>query len=164
MLLQSCLQCHYYSTGFLVPTVICCTHSDPVIVLYSSFVSVLASQQTHVPYRDSKLTRMLQESLGGNARTTMIICCSPASYNEAETKTTLFFGQRFVDDGDDEDDAGDTGRLHAVPISHQQDTGTPPHTYYCVHTCSNCTDIIQTFSLFYPQFACGVLLILCCTV
>lgn len=53
--------------------------------------------QNHVPYRDSKLTRILQESLGGNARTTMIICCSPASYNDSETKSTLMFGQRWVD-------------------------------------------------------------------
>lgn len=51
--------------------------------------------QSHVPYRDSKLTRILQESLGGNARTTIVICCSPASYNEAETKSTLDFGRRF---------------------------------------------------------------------
>lgn len=50
--------------------------------------------KSHVPYRDSKLTRILQESLGGNARTTMVICCSPASYNESETKSTLLFGQR----------------------------------------------------------------------
>lgn len=47
-----------------------------------------------MPYRDSKLTRILQESLGGNARTTIIICCSPASFNESETKSTLYFGQR----------------------------------------------------------------------
>ncbi|CAK9293294.1 unnamed protein product [Gordionus sp. m RMFG-2023] len=50
--------------------------------------------KSHVPYRDSKLTRILQESLGGNARTTIIICCSPASFNETETKSTLMFGQR----------------------------------------------------------------------
>ncbi|KAK7109259.1 kinesin heavy chain-like isoform X2 [Littorina saxatilis] len=50
--------------------------------------------KSHVPYRDSKLTRILQESLGGNARTTMVICCSPASFNESETKSTLMFGQR----------------------------------------------------------------------
>lgn len=40
------------------------------------------------------MTRILQESLGGNAKTTMIICCSPSSYNEAETKSTLLFGMR----------------------------------------------------------------------
>ena len=50
--------------------------------------------KTHIPYRDSKLTRILQESLGGNAKTTVVICCSPASYNEAETKSTLDFGKR----------------------------------------------------------------------
>ena len=42
------------------------------------------------------MTRILQESLGGNSRTTIIICCSPSSFNEVETKTTLLFGQRFV--------------------------------------------------------------------
>uniref|UniRef100_A0A7E4VJT4 Kinesin-like protein n=1 Tax=Panagrellus redivivus TaxID=6233 RepID=A0A7E4VJT4_PANRE len=50
--------------------------------------------KSHVPYRDSKLTRILQESLGGNSRTTIVICCSPASWNEGETKSTLLFGQR----------------------------------------------------------------------
>uniref|UniRef100_A0A3Q2P013 Kinesin-like protein n=1 Tax=Fundulus heteroclitus TaxID=8078 RepID=A0A3Q2P013_FUNHE len=50
--------------------------------------------KTHVPYRDSKMTRILQDSLGGNCRTTIIICCSPSVYNEAESKSTLMFGQR----------------------------------------------------------------------
>ncbi|KTF77051.1 hypothetical protein cypCar_00025609, partial [Cyprinus carpio] len=49
---------------------------------------------TYVPYRDSKMTRILQDSLGGNCRTTIVICCSPSSYNDAETKSTLMFGQR----------------------------------------------------------------------
>uniref|UniRef100_A0A8C7YFV6 Kinesin-like protein n=1 Tax=Oryzias sinensis TaxID=183150 RepID=A0A8C7YFV6_9TELE len=58
-------------------------------------ISALAEgTKTHVPYRDSKMTRILQDSLGGNCRTTMFICCSPSSYNEAETKSTLMFGQR----------------------------------------------------------------------
>ena len=35
----------------------------------------------HIPYRDSKLTRILQDSLGGNSRTTMIACVSPAEFN-----------------------------------------------------------------------------------
>lgn len=51
-------------------------------------------QSSHIPYRDSKLTRILQESLGGNSRTTLIINCSPSSYNEAETLSTLRFGVR----------------------------------------------------------------------
>lgn len=48
----------------------------------------------HIPYRDSKLTRILQESLGGNSRTTLIINCSPSSYNDSETLSTLRFGMR----------------------------------------------------------------------
>lgn len=49
---------------------------------------------THVPYRDSKLTRVLQESLGGNAKTSLIVTCSPSNFNEQETISTLRFGQR----------------------------------------------------------------------
>ncbi|KAL4470856.1 hypothetical protein ABPG72_016402 [Tetrahymena utriculariae] len=48
----------------------------------------------HVPYRDSKLTRVLQESLGGNSTTTLIITCSPSSFNDQETLSTLRFGMR----------------------------------------------------------------------
>lgn len=51
-------------------------------------------KSTHIPYRDSKLTRILQESLGGNSRTTLIINCSPALFNAAETVSTLRFGMR----------------------------------------------------------------------
>ena len=51
-------------------------------------------KSSHIHYRDSKLTRVLQESLGGNARTALIITCSPAKDNEEETVSTLKFGQR----------------------------------------------------------------------
>jgi len=51
-------------------------------------------KSTHVPYRDSKLSRVLQESLGGNAKTSLIITCSPSNFNEQETLSTLRFGQR----------------------------------------------------------------------
>ncbi|XP_059499894.1 kinesin heavy chain isoform X1 [Stegostoma tigrinum] len=58
-------------------------------------ISALAEgTKTHVPYRDSKMTRILQDSLGGNCRTTIVICCSPSSFNDAETRSTLMFGQR----------------------------------------------------------------------
>ncbi|XP_072524474.1 kinesin-1 heavy chain isoform X2 [Salminus brasiliensis] len=57
-------------------------------------ISALAEGSAYVPYRDSKMTRILQDSLGGNCRTTIVICCSPSSFNEAETKSTLMFGQR----------------------------------------------------------------------
>ncbi|KAJ3611145.1 hypothetical protein NHX12_021161 [Muraenolepis orangiensis] len=57
-------------------------------------ISALAEGSNYIPYRDSKMTRILQDSLGGNCRTTMVICCSPSIYNESETKSTLLFGQR----------------------------------------------------------------------
>lgn len=56
--------------------------------------SLTDGKSTHVPYRDSKLTRVLQDSLGGNSKTSLIITCSPASYNEPETLSTLRFGVR----------------------------------------------------------------------
>lgn len=51
-------------------------------------------KQSHIPYRDSKLTRILQDSLGGNSKTALIIAVSPSSYNSAETVSTLRFGTR----------------------------------------------------------------------
>ena len=51
-------------------------------------------KMTHVPYRDSKLTRVLQDSLGGNSKTVLIVACSPSAYNASETVSTLRFGAR----------------------------------------------------------------------
>ena len=48
----------------------------------------------HVPYRDSKLTRLLENSLGGNALTFVIATCSPSSFNEQETLSTLRFASK----------------------------------------------------------------------
>lgn len=48
----------------------------------------------HIPYRDSKLTRLLSSALGGNAKTCMITCISPASGNIQESYSTLRFAQR----------------------------------------------------------------------
>ncbi|KAI8031310.1 Kinesin-like protein KIN-4A [Camellia lanceoleosa] len=48
----------------------------------------------HVPYRDSKLTRLLQDSLGGNGKTVMIACISPADINVEETLNTLKYANR----------------------------------------------------------------------
>ncbi|KAF0493369.1 kinesin-domain-containing protein [Gigaspora margarita] len=53
-----------------------------------------ARHTTHVPYRDSKLTRLLQDSLGGNAQTLMIACVSPIEYNVNETISTLKYANR----------------------------------------------------------------------
>jgi kinesin family protein 5 len=56
--------------------------------------SLTDGKSKHIPYRDSKLTRVLQESIGGNSRTSLIINASPAGYNEQETLSTLRFGKR----------------------------------------------------------------------
>lgn len=48
----------------------------------------------HVPYRDSKLTRLLQDSLGGNSRTLMIACVSPSDKDFMETLNTLRYANR----------------------------------------------------------------------
>ena len=50
--------------------------------------------KTHVPYRDSKLTRLLQDSLGGNSRTCVVACVSPVDTNFEETLNTLKYAQR----------------------------------------------------------------------
>ena len=49
---------------------------------------------SHIPYRDSKLTRLLQDSLGGNSHTLMIACVSPADSNLEETISTLRYADR----------------------------------------------------------------------
>jgi kinesin family protein 5 len=51
-------------------------------------------KNSFVPYRDSKLTRILQESLGGNSQTCLVITCSMSQYNDRETLSTLRFGNR----------------------------------------------------------------------
>ena len=51
-------------------------------------------KSAHIPYRDSKLTRLLQDSLGGNSLTSLIITCSPSNFNAPETLSTLRFGLR----------------------------------------------------------------------
>ena len=48
-------------------------------------------KRPHIPYRDSKLTRLLQNCIGGNAHTSLIINCSPSEYNAPETLSTLRF-------------------------------------------------------------------------
>jgi len=58
-------------------------------------ISALVDGRTqHVPYRDSKLTRLLQSSLGGNTKTVMCANCGPADYNYDETLSTLRYASR----------------------------------------------------------------------
>lgn len=56
--------------------------------------ALVEENSSHIPYRDSKLTRLLQDSLGGNSKTLMIANIGPASYNWDETLTTLRYANR----------------------------------------------------------------------
>ena len=51
-------------------------------------------QRSHIPYRDSKLTRLLEDSLGGNCKTTMMAMISPSSFSYGESLSTLKFATR----------------------------------------------------------------------
>ncbi|XP_047937552.1 kinesin-like protein KIN-1 [Salvia hispanica] len=54
----------------------------------------LPGKGSHIPYRDSKLTRILQDALRGNSQTALLCCCSPSPSNASETLSTLRFGAR----------------------------------------------------------------------
>eukprot|EP00656_Telonema_subtile_P020540 TRINITY_DN2164_c0_g1_i1.p1 TRINITY_DN2164_c0_g1~~TRINITY_DN2164_c0_g1_i1.p1 ORF type:complete len:807 (-),score=268.75 TRINITY_DN2164_c0_g1_i1:182-2602(-) len=56
--------------------------------------ALVDGKSTHIPYRDSKLTRMLQDSLGGNTKTVMVATIGPADYNYDETISTLRYANR----------------------------------------------------------------------
>ncbi|KAI8807586.1 P-loop containing nucleoside triphosphate hydrolase protein, partial [Cladochytrium replicatum] len=67
------------------------------LLALGNVISVLGDESKrgmHVPYRDSKLTRMLQDSLGGNSQTLMLACVSPSDFNYGETINTLNYANR----------------------------------------------------------------------
>ena len=66
------------------------------LLALGNVISALTDEKKaqHVPYRDSKLTRILQDSLGGNSRKSMIACCSPAESSMEETFNTLNYASR----------------------------------------------------------------------
>ena len=63
------------------------------LLVLGQVVSAL-SEKKRPPYRDSKLTRLLQDSLGGNSRTILVACVSPADYNMDESVNTLRYAAR----------------------------------------------------------------------
>eukprot|EP00258_Populus_trichocarpa_P002476 XP_002302432.2 kinesin-like protein KIN-4A [Populus trichocarpa] len=74
-------------------------HINKGLLALGNVISALGDDKrrkegVHVPYRDSKLTRLLQDSLGGNSRTVMIACISPADINAEETLNTLKYANR----------------------------------------------------------------------
>ena len=69
-------------------------HINKDLFALSKVISSLHNQTGHVPYRDSKLTRLLRESLGGNCRTILIACISPAKIHADESLNTLRYAER----------------------------------------------------------------------
>lgn len=57
-------------------------------------IGALVENKKHIPYRDSKLTRLLQNCFGGTSIATLILCCSANSINSVESLATLRFGDR----------------------------------------------------------------------
>ncbi|CAK9267651.1 unnamed protein product [Sphagnum jensenii] len=57
-------------------------------------INALAENSPHVPIRDSKLTRMLRDSFGGTARTSLVVTIGPSPRHRGETSSTIMFGQR----------------------------------------------------------------------
>ena len=64
------------------------------LTLLGNVISKLADDSLHIPYRDAKLTRLLQDSLGGNALTTLICTCAPEPDHLQETISSIQFAQR----------------------------------------------------------------------
>ncbi|RKP16047.1 P-loop containing nucleoside triphosphate hydrolase protein [Rozella allomycis CSF55] len=60
----------------------------------NSISALIDGESAHIPYRDSKLTRLLQASLGGNANTLMMTTLSPPGYNYEETLSSLRYANR----------------------------------------------------------------------
>jgi kinesin family member 4 len=65
-----------------------------LLALGNVIVALSSGAGGHVPYRDSKITRILKDSLGGNSKTVMLACVSPADINFEETLNTLRFSSR----------------------------------------------------------------------
>ena len=65
------------------------------LLALGNVISVLGEDNVkHIPYRESKLTRLLQDSLGGNSHTLMIVCASPATSNMEESLNSLRYADR----------------------------------------------------------------------
>ena len=64
------------------------------LLALGNVINALCERQHHVPYRDSKLTRLLQDSLGGNSKTLMLACVSPGDADLEETLNTLKYANR----------------------------------------------------------------------
>jgi hypothetical protein len=80
-------------------------------------ISALSTNEKFIPYRDNKLTLVMSDSLGGNAKTLMFVNISPADYNCEETLTSLVYASRvklITNDAKQEKDSAEISRLKKI--------------------------------------------------
>lgn len=94
---------------FTFPTHLCCDSGATGIQLKEAqsinkslsalgdVVNALTSGNKHIPYRNHPLTMLMSDSIGGNSKTLIFVCCSPVDYNIAETTSSLDFAKRCKD-------------------------------------------------------------------
>eukprot|EP00042_Codosiga_hollandica_P044395 m.436557 g.436557 ORF g.436557 m.436557 type:complete len:1199 (-) comp56774_c0_seq1:270-3866(-) len=73
------------------------SHINKSLLTLGRVINALALNEKHIPYRDSKLTRLLSEALGGVCKTSFIACISPADSSRIETASTLRYAQRAME-------------------------------------------------------------------
>ncbi len=76
-------------------------HINGGLLALGNVISALSDPRrrgSHIPYRESKITRLLKDSLGGNAQTVMITSLSPAASNFAENLSSLKYSKRVRED------------------------------------------------------------------
>jgi kinesin family protein 11 len=69
-------------------------HINKSLLSLGRVITALATNKKHIPYRDSKLTQLMSESLGGLCKTSFIVCVSPSESSITETNKTLRFAER----------------------------------------------------------------------
>eukprot|EP00750_Incisomonas_marina_P028226 INCI6542.1.p1 GENE.INCI6542.1~~INCI6542.1.p1 ORF type:complete len:1747 (-),score=525.98 INCI6542.1:581-5821(-) len=80
-------------------------------------ISALSTGEKFIPYRDNKLTLVMSDSLGGNAKTLMFVNVSPADYNQEETLTSLVYASRvklITNEAKQEKDSAEISRLKKI--------------------------------------------------
>lgn len=70
------------------------TNINSSLLSFGNIVQALAEKKKFIPYRDSKLTRILEDSVGGNCKTSLLVCASPSAESSDETVSTLEFASR----------------------------------------------------------------------
>lgn len=73
------------------------SHINKSLLTLGRVINTLACNEKHIPYRDSKLTRLLSEALGGVCKTSFIACVSPCASSTTETNSTLRYAERAME-------------------------------------------------------------------